>query len=131
MPAPTNIVITNGGETLTFKPKSATAGKAVFEDRTGGIAVGYDPLVITTEDLPSVRRVKLSVRINHIATASGTDSLGFTPGPKLDRFDEVDIIFKANRRSGLVDRERLIAIVSGLLSNASVLGVVRDEEEIL
>lgn len=124
-------LVLSGTETLTFKPKSAAPGSALFEERAGGVAIGYDQLSISTEDLPNVRRVKLHARINHISTAHGVDAQGYTPGPRLDRFDEVDVIFKSNRRSSKADRERLTAIVIKALANTDVLAVVNDEEEIL
>lgn len=124
-------LVISGSETLTFKPKSVTPGASLFEERTGGIAIGYDQLGIFTEDLPNVRRVKIHARINHISAATGADAQGFTPGPRLDRFDEVDVIFKSNRRSGKIDRDRLTAIVVKALANADVLAVLSDEEEIL
>lgn len=131
MPTPSNIVITSGEQTLTFKPKASAPGSASFEERSAGVAVGYNQFTVSTEDLPQVRRVKLHVRMNHIAAASGADASGYTPGPKLDRFDEVDIVFKSNRRSNVADRTTLINLAKGLLTNADILAVVQDEEEIL
>lgn len=119
------------GNIRVFKPKTVAPGSASFEDRSGGVAIGYDQLVVSTEDLPNVRRVKLHFRVNHIATPTGADAQGFTPGPRLDRYDEVDVIFKANRRSDLSDRGVLVGLVSQALLNSDVLAVLKDEEEIL
>lgn len=119
------------GNERVFKPKAVAPGSASFEERSGGVAIGYDQMVVSTEDLPNVRRVKLHFRINHIATPTGADAQGFTPGPRLDRYDEVDVIFKANRRSSVNDRNVLIGLVLTALGNTDVLAVLRDEEEIL
>lgn len=132
MPTITDISLTLGVDNVrVFKPKAVAPGSASFEDRSGGVAIGYDQMVVSTEDLPNVRRVKLHFRVNHIATPTGADAQGFTPGPRLDRYDEVDVIFKANRRSGLVDRENLIGLVTQALANVDVLAVLKNEEEIL
>lgn len=126
-----NIIVTLGGVGKTYKPRTVKDGAASFEDRSGGVAIGYNPVTITAETLPQVRRVRIQARINHLIQPASAGATGFTPGPKLDRFDELDIVFKSNRRSGNSDRETLVALAKELLANADVLAVVVDEDELL
>lgn len=127
----TNIVLSTTAGAVTFKPKSVQSGLSVLEDRSGGVAIGYNPLSIASEVLPQVRRTKLSARHNHLSQPAGADATGFTPGPRLDRFDEVDIIFKSNRRSNQADRLRMFELAAAMLADAQVKSVVVDEEEIV
>lgn len=125
------IVVTAGGAQKTYKPRSVKDGVATFEDRSAGVAIGYNPLTVTSESFPQVRRVRIQARVNHLNQPVSTDSTGFTPGPKLDRYDEVDIVFKCNRRSATIDRQAMVDLAVSLLANADVLAVVVDEDELL
>ena len=126
-----DINVTVGGAAKTYKPRSVKDGSAVLEDRAAGVAIGYNPLTITSESFPQVRRVRIQARVNHLSQPVSADSSGFTPGPKLDRYDEVDVVFKCNRRSAAADRQAMVDLAAALLAHADVLAVVVDEDELL
>ena len=126
-----DIIVTVGGVEKTYKPRSVKDGVASLEDRSSGVAIGYNPLTITSESFPQVRRVRIQARVNHLSQPASADSTGFTPGPKLDRYDEVDVVFKCNRRSAAVDRQAMVDLAKALLAHADVLAVVVDEDELL
>ena len=131
MPTITDITATSGSKTVTFKPHSVETGCAKWVDRSAGVAVGYNPLTITTESLSQVRRTKIAIRQNYLALPATADGSGFTPSPRLDRFDEVEVIFKCNRRSNEVNRTDLLAFCKSVLDDASVVAIVVGEEEVL
>lgn len=131
MPKIIDIILASGEKSITLKPQSVDTGLAKWLDRSAGVAVGYNPLTVTTENLSQVRRTKMTLRLNHLVLPASADGSGFTPGPRLDRFEEVDVIFKCNRRSNEANRQELVNFAKALLSDPSIVAVVVGEEEVI
>lgn len=131
MPAINDINLTAGATSITLKPQSVETGSAKWLDRSSGVAIGYNPLVVTTESLSQVRRTKATLRLNKLVAPASADGSGFTPGLRLDRFDEVDVVFKCNKRSNELDRSTLLAATVALLQDPAIVAVIVAEEEVI
>lgn len=82
MAAFADIVINDGATTPvahTFKVKKVVGTTSLWEDRVGGIPVGYSTLQSETKESDQVRRVKIKTSKPTLEAVSGQNSSGFTP----------------------------------------------------
>lgn len=129
-----NIVINDGAATPvthTFAVKSNDNRISKFEDRAGGVPIGYGKLTVTIADInKNNRRVSLSIEVPILEAVSGANPSGFTPAAQVAYFNKVDVSFVTNNRSTLQDRKDVLTFVKNALALDLVTSIVVDGEEI-
>lgn len=127
-------IILNDGQTTpiahTFKTKTSTGREAVWEDRAGGVPVGFNVLKAVTKDTDSVRRVVFSFDLPILETVSGANPSGFTPAPKVAYYERVNLEFISSQRSATQNRKDMYAFIQNALANATFKAIVVDGDEI-
>lgn len=132
MPTFADIVLNDGQATPvahTFKVKLNDMMQSLWEDRVGGIPVGYATVTVKTEDTSSVRKVRLWVTIPTLEAISGANASGFTPAQKKAYDHRSYQEFFLPQRGTLAERKNLVAFHCNLLLNTGILAVIRDGEE--
>lgn len=129
-----NIVISDGAATPTphtFAIKSNDGRVSRYEDRAGGIPVGYGKLSATISDInKNNRRVEFTIEVPILEAVSGANPSGFTPAATVAYYNKVTIGFVTNNRSTTQNRKDLVAYAKNLLGLALVPSIVVDGEEI-
>ena len=129
-----NIVIADGATTPvshTFAVKSNDNRISRFEDRAGGIPLGYGKLAAAISDVnKNNRRVEFTIEVPVLEAVSGANPSGFVPAASVAYYNKVNIGFVTNNRSTLQDRTDLLAYAKNLLGLALVSSIVVDGEEI-
>lgn len=129
-----NIVINDGAATPvahTFAVKSNDNRISKFEDRVGGVPIGYSKLTVAIADInKNNRRVSLSIEVPILEAVSGANPSGFTPAAQVAYYDKVDVSFVTNNRSTTQNRKDVLAFVKNALALALVTSIVVDGEEI-
>ena len=132
MPTIADIVLNDGQATPvahTFKVKMNDMQQSLWEDRVGGIPIGYATVMVKTEDTKSVRKVRLWVTIPTLEAISGANASGFTPAQKKAYDHRSYQEFFLPQRGTLAERKNLMAFHSNLLLNTGILAVIRDGDE--
>lgn len=135
-----NIVINDGQTTPvahTFYYVPLAGNVASFEDRAGGIYIGYNQIKLSI-NRPAPNRSAKTVANQHInvhitvATPKmetlGTGDNGLMPPPTVSYRPICDIKFALPERCNVADRKDLLAYVRNLLSNAQIVSAVQDYE---
>lgn len=129
-----NIVINDGQATPvphTFAVKSNDARTAKYEDRFGGIPMGYGKLMTAISDInKNNRRIEFSIEVPVLEAVAGANPSGFTPAATVAYFNKVTVSFTTNNRSTTQNREDLLAYVKNLLALPLSASIVVDGEEI-
>lgn len=129
-----NIVINDGQSTPaahTFAVKSNDLRVTKYEDRVGGVPIGFGKLEIVTKDInKNNRRVSLSIEAPVLEAVSGANPQGFTPAASVNHFEKVDINFTLNSRSTTQNRKDILAYAKNALALALMTSLVVDGEEI-
>lgn len=142
MPARANIVVNDGKATPvahTFNP-SEDGDVDLFEDKSGGIAIGY-PMIMVKFRRPvsagngaqsnansRVYRIQLNFSWPVLEVTSPSTGTGIQPAPT------VAYVLRSNQewiipeRSALADRKDLRAIVYNTLNNADIKKVLEEQE---
>jgi hypothetical protein len=138
MAATANIVINDGLGTPvahTFAPAKTTADFAVFEDRVGGIYIGFNKLTFaltrpTGPAKTAARNLKLSIKIEtpKLESVSNSTYSGVAPAPTVSYRPVCELSFTFPERCALQDRKDLKAFVLNLLSNSFVTDAVEKFE---
>lgn len=139
MAARANIVLADGQATPvshTFGPNSGDGnvpGASVisYEDRSGGIKVGYPVIQITTR--PPTRqnrnhKVTLLVKRPVLENVTNSTVSGIAPAPTVSYDVTAKIEFVLPERSTLDVRKDALAYAKNLLANAVVTSAVQDLE---
>lgn len=130
----TNIVIDDGATpptSHTFAIKSNDNRVSRYEDRAGGIPLGYGKLAASISDInKNNRRIEFTIEVPVLEAVSGSNPSGFVPAASVAYYDKVTIGFVTNNRSTTRDREDLLAYVRNLLALPLVSAIVVDGEEI-
>ena len=132
MPTIADIVLNDGQATPvahTFKVKMNDMQQSLWEDRVGGIPIGYATVMVKTEDTKSVRKVRLWVTVPTLEAISGANASGFTPAQKKAYEHRSYQEFFLPQRGTLAERKTLLAYHSNLLLNTGILAVIRDGDE--
>lgn len=132
MPAFANITISDGQaipQSHTFSPKTNDQRVTVWEDRAGGIAIGYTKIKAKTSESDTIRRVKFDLSIPVLEAVSGSNPSGFTPAAKVAYTVPFNGEFLLPTRSTKADRVDILAYVRNFLALAVVNNVVVDGEE--
>jgi hypothetical protein len=136
MPALANIVVNDGAGTPvshTFNPLELSDGY-VFEDRSGGIPIGYHsiffkmkrPPTSSRTDQERVARVTLNVSFTVLEQTSPSTGTGIEPAPT------VAYVLRSNQewllpmRSTQQNRKDLRAITANTLADTNVKKVLED-----
>lgn len=129
-----NIVINDGQAAPvahTFAVKSNDLRVTKYEDRVGGVPIGYGKLEIVTKDInKNNRRVSLSIEVPVLEAVSGANPQGFTPAASVNHFEKVDVNFTLNSRSTTQNRKDILAYAKNALALALMTSLVVDGEEI-
>lgn len=134
-----NIVVNDGQATPvshTFNPNSGDGNVPgssiiVYEDRIGGIQVGFPVVQITTrKPTKALRNNKISVMIKRpvLETVSNSTVSGIAPAPTV----AYDVVFQGSftlpERSDLASRKDMLAYVRNVLANAVMTSAIQDLE---
>lgn len=132
MPAFTAVAIVDGKSTPvthTFGVKQNDNRVSVWEDRAGGIPIGFPRLKIATSDSAVVRRVTFDLSIPTLETVSGANPSGFTPAPKVAYTHRFKGEFLLPQRGATAERNDALVMAKNLLLNAIATAVVTNGEE--
>lgn len=133
MAAFADLTISDGAATpvaRTFKTKKTVGTKSSWEERSGGIPVGYWRLDSETRDTQELRRVKLHAVLPVLEAVSGANPSGFTPAPAVAYSDFFNMEFGMSQRSSALDRSHLYAVAKNALALAIFGGMIKDGDEI-
>lgn len=130
----TNIVINDGASPSvahTFAVKSNDNRVSRYEDRAGGIPLGFGKLAVKISDInKNNRRVEFTIETPVLEAVSGANPSGFVPAASVAYYNKVTIGFVTNNRSTTRDRKDLLAYVKNLMALPLVSSIVVDGEEI-
>lgn len=132
MPSFADIILRDGQATPvdhTFKVKLNDLKQSVWEDRVGGIPVGYAVITVKTEDSATVRKVRIWVTIPTLEAIGGVNASGYTPAQKKAYDHRSYQEFFLPQRGTAAERNNLVAFHVNLLSDTGLLAVIRDGEE--
>lgn len=133
MPTFADIILNNGDATpvaKTFKVKINDNRVSTWEDRSLGIPVGYAIVRLQTSESDTVRKVKLSIACPTLEAVAGANSSGFTPANTIAYVHRCTVEFILPQRGTLAERKNILAFTSNGLSNATIVAVIRDGDEI-
>jgi hypothetical protein len=138
MAAIANLVINDGAATPvahTFAPAKTSADYALFEDRVGGVYVGYNKLSVslTRPKGPSKDGVNRNLKVNvHVELPTlevvSTIDIGYQRPPSVAYRCVAELTFTLPERCALQNRKDILALVKNALSNAQVVSAVQDYE---
>jgi hypothetical protein len=139
MSARANIVINDGQATPvshTFNPNSGdgnVAGVSIieYEDRSGGISVGFPRISVQTRrSSKSSRNQKVTFKVATpvLETVSNSTVSGIAPAPTVAYANLFVGEFILPERSSLDSRKDLLAFVKNLFANAVVTSAITDLE---
>lgn len=116
-------------------------GVSSWEDRAGGIPVGYNLITIsltppkrprgnagpaTAVQATGVYRCRVQVKTPIMEVVNPSTYSGIQPAPTLSYQPMVDIMFVLPERSSSQARKDLLKYVTGLLANSQVVGAIHD-----
>lgn len=128
-----NIVINDGAAAPvahTFSVKTNDQRVSVYEDRSGGIAVGYGRITVKTSDSDVIRRIKANISIPTLEAVSGANPNGFTPAAQVAYYTQFDCEFKIPQRATADEKKHIYAYAKNALALALFGALVKDGEEI-
>lgn len=140
MPQASNMILNDGQTTPvahTFNYVPYPNGISAFEDRAGGIMVGYNKITMgMTRPRPNVsaktvanRFVNITLKVDRPTLESlGTADSGFTPPPTKAYSNLCEIRFSFPERSTLAERKDVLAYAKNLLANAFTTALVENYE---
>lgn len=135
MPAIASISLLDGETTPVahnFEPAKSNSDYAMFEDRVGGVYVGYGKLVLQLARPKGVSRVAnrelvATARIEQpVLESLGTSDSGLTPPPTLAMRPWVEVSYHLPERMTRQQRKNLHTLMRQLHSSTAFLGMVED-----
>lgn len=132
MPVFSAVTIVDGKSTPvthTFGTKQNDNRVSSWEDRAGGIPIGYPLLKITTGDSAAVRRISFDLAIPTLETVSGANPSGFTPAPRVAYTHRFKGEFLLPQRGVTAERNDILVMAKNLLLSAIANAVVVNGEE--
>lgn len=136
MPAIGNIVINDGESTPvahTFAPLSVTGPLAIYEDRAGGISVGFPRIslsVLPPSKTSRLTKVRAKLVYPVLEVVNSSTYSGITPAPTKAYDVTADLTFFMPERSTLQQRKNLNALFKNFLANAAWTAVVENLEAV-
>lgn len=128
-----DIILNDGAATPvahTFKVKMNDNMVSLWEDRSGGVPIGYATVKVQTKDTPNVRKVMLWIAMPTLEAIAGSNSSGFTPAQKVAYTHRSYQEFILPQRGTLAERKNIIAFHVNGLANATIKSVIQDGDEI-
>lgn len=113
-----------------FKVKLNDNMVSLWEDRVGGVPVGYGIVKMTTKDTATVRKVEIAIAIPTLEAVSGANPAGFTPAPKVGYTHRANIEFILPQRGSVAERVDILAYAKNFLALAMSTAVITTGEEI-
>lgn len=133
MPTFSNVILNDGATTPvahTFATKTNDNGVAVYEDRSGGVPIGYGKLIFRTSETNDQRTVKADILIPILEAVAGANASGFTPAAKVAYQNIGKIEVRTSMRSTKAQRDDIVAYVKNAAAHATWLALVSTGEEI-
>lgn len=143
MPQMASIVINDGQATPvahTFAPSTSQGEVFMFEDRSGGIAIGY-PSISMSYKRPApgmngdasnansrVHRIRVKIAVPTLESTSAATGTGIPPAPTISHVHMQNAEWVMPEKGTLQERKNLVAYAKNLLSDANVLKVLQDQE---
>lgn len=142
MPARANIVVNDGKTTPvahTFNP-SEDGDVDLFEDKVGGIAIGYPMIMVrfrrpaapssgsSSSAVNRVYRIQLNFSWPILEVTSPSTGTGIQPAPTVAYVLRCNQEWLIPERSTLADRRDLRAIVYNTLNNGDIRKVLEEQE---
>lgn len=127
-----NLTINDGQATPvahTFNARRIDGIVAKYQDISGGIALGYPTITLSTREPvqgSDVYKVVAKVSVPVLETISGTSYAGIIAAPQLAYTTTCNMEFLLPARSTLAVRKDLLAYVKNLLANAVPTAMVHD-----
>jgi len=122
----------------TFNPVSSVNGLYVWQDQTGGVALGYKTITYTKKtpagnvragqasDAGRVWRQTFTIADPQMETLGTSDS-GLTPPPTVAGIHRAVIEFVQPERGTLANRKDLTAYAANLLDHATAKSLLNDQ----
>lgn len=132
MPTFMNLVLKNGASTpvdKTFMMKTNDNRVSLWEDRSGGVPIGYPTVRLQTNDTKSVRKVKISIAVPSVESGQ-PDVSGFTPAPRVAFVHRMTAEFFLPMQGNNAQRADILAFALNSLKDASIASVVTSGDEI-
>lgn len=114
----------------TFAVKSNDNQVSVYEDRAGGVPVGFGKLIVRTSETTEQRTVKIDILVPVLEAVSGANAAGFTPPAKVAYQNIGKLEYRTSLRSTLQQRKDLVAYIKHAAALTLVGSLVADSEEI-
>lgn len=131
MPLIADLVLKNGASTptdKTFKVKINDNRASLFEERSGGVPIGYSTIRVQTSDTKAVRKVTISFTLPTLEVPAAAAS-GFTPSTRVNRTHRSKHEFILPQNGTEAERKDLLAFHLNVLGIASIVSIVRDGDE--
>lgn len=128
-----NVTLNDGQATSVphvFAVKSNDNQVSTFEDRVGGVPIGFGKLIVRTSETTEQRTVKVDILVPVLEAVSGANAAGFTPPAKVAYQNLGKLEFRTSLRSTLQQRKDIVAYVKNAASLALIGSLVADSEEI-
>lgn len=144
MPARASITINDGKATPvahTFVPSSEAEGASLFEDKAGGIAIGFNSLMIrvrrpapgntgqSSDPKGRVYRVQANLATPVLESTSASTGTGIPPAPTVAYVLRCNSEWIIPERCTNAERKDLRALQYNLLNNADFRKVIEDLED--
>lgn len=116
----------------TFAVCSANGMEAIYEDRAGGVPIGFGKLralikAPSTKTKTSNRNYQIQVQVAvPVLETLGNNSAGFTPAPTVAYTVRGLVTFDIPERATTQQRKDIIKYLSGALVNAQISTLVSD-----
>lgn len=133
MPAAANIVIKDGATTpadRTFQPAGyvgADKNAAIFVERTSGVLVGQNEIVIARRPANGGPTRKQTIKLTYPTTQSVTDDAGVTT-QKVVYQELAAVDFVVSAQSTTQERKHLRCLLGNLMLNALVAQALDNDE---
>lgn len=130
-----NIVISDGTTptpvSKTFATKSNDLRVSKYEERSGGVPIGFGKLAIAVTDVnKNNRKIEFSLEIPVLEATAGANPAGFVPAASVAYYNKFTGAFVTNNRSVTQNRKDLLAYVRNALALPLISSLVVDGEEI-
>lgn len=118
--------------TRVFKPagRDNVTNTVSYEDRSGGVPIGYPTLKIRLTKNSNVRRSRSVMQIPVLQAASAAGADGFTPAPRLSHSNGFTFESVTSNVSSEAERNELIEQAKLFVAEALLASIVVSQEEI-
>lgn len=123
----------NAVTTSTFAPASIQGGVAIYEDRSGGVNIGFSRVsasVARPSKTSRLSKVRLKLNVPVLEAVTGTNITGITPPAAVAYSVSADVTFILPERSTLGDRQKLLFLMQSLLAAVETTALVTNNESI-